>query len=194
VVVNESMARTFWPGQSALGHRMRPGNSGPWYTIVGVVADMKNGGTDKPTGTEFFIPYRQAGGNSIRTLQVLVRTTNAPMSAANSIRAAVRELDASLPVADVRTMQDVVAAARSRPRFLSVLLTFFTLVAVGLAAIGVYGVISYSVARRTTEFGIRMAIGADSPRILRWSCNRGRCSAASESSSVSVPRCGLPGL
>ncbi|HET8550518.1 MAG TPA: ABC transporter permease [Bryobacteraceae bacterium] len=173
VVINETMARTFWPGQSALGHRIQPGSNAPWYTIVGVVADLKNGGTDKPTGTEFFIPYRQAGGGSIRVLQVLLRTAAAPAASANAIRAAARELDASLPVANVRTMDDVVAAARSRPRFLSVLLSFFTLVAVGLAAIGVYGVISYSVARRTTEFGIRMAIGADSPRILRMVMRQG---------------------
>jgi predicted permease len=173
VVVNETMARTFWPGQSALGHRVRLANGpdSPWRVIVGVVADIKNGGTDRPTGTELFVPWRQAQG--IRNIQVLLRTAGAPMSTAGAVRRTIAELDPSLPVAALRSMEEVVAQSQSRPRFLSVLLTFFTLVAVALAGIGVYGVISYSVARRSTEIGIRMALGADSPRILRMVLRQG---------------------
>jgi putative ABC transport system permease protein len=92
---------------------------------------------------------------------------------ANAARAAIAQIDPTLPVAAVRTMQEVVSQSQSRPRFLSVLLTFFTTVALALAAIGVYGVISYSVARRTSEIGIRMAIGADSGRILRMVLKQG---------------------
>ncbi len=171
-IVNETMARTFWPGESALGHRVNTGGpNASWRTIVGVVADIKNGGTDRPTGTELFVPWRQVQG--VRNVQFLIRTAAAPMAIAGTVRSAIAEIDPGLPVAGVRTMDEVVAQSQSRPRFLSVLLTFFTLIAVSLAVIGVYGVISYSVARRSTEIGIRMAIGADSARILRMVLKQG---------------------
>src|SRR5262249_1496801 len=172
VVINETMARTFWPGQSALGRRLRPTGlpDAPWRTIVGVVADMKNGGTDQPTGTEAFMPWRQLNG--MRLVQVVLRTARAPESVASAARTTIAQLDPTLPVAAVRSMDEVVSQSQSRPRFLSVLLTFFTTVALALAAIGVYGVISYSVARRTAEFGIRMAVGADTSRILRMVLNQ----------------------
>jgi len=118
-----------------------------------------------------FIPWRQAQG--LRNIQVMIRAAGAPMALASTVRRAVADLDPTLPVAGVRTMDEVVAQSQSRPRFLSVLLTFFTVVAVGLAGIGVYGVISYSVARRSTEIGIRMAMGADGPRILRMVLKQG---------------------
>jgi predicted permease len=173
MVVNEMMARTFWPGQSALGRRVRlsEGPNSPWRTIVGVVGDIKNGGYDKPAGTELFVPWRQ--GRGIRTAQLVIRTAGDPMSVTSAVRRLIGELDPSLPVTGVRSMLDVVALSQSRPRFLSVLLTFFTAIAVGLAAIGVYGVISYWVARRTSEIGIRMAIGADRARILRMVLKEG---------------------
>ncbi|MBV8730492.1 MAG: ABC transporter permease, partial [Acidobacteriia bacterium] len=173
VVVNETMARTFWPGQSALGHRVSiAGDRNPqWRTIVGVVADMKNNGTDRPTGTELFVPWRQTRG--LREVQLLIHTIGTPTSVVGTVRRAITELDASLPISGVRTMEQAVAQSRSRPRFLSVLLTFFTVVAVVLAGIGVYGVISYSVARRSNEIGIRMAMGADGPRIIRMVLRQG---------------------
>ncbi|HLK51354.1 MAG TPA: ABC transporter permease [Bryobacteraceae bacterium] len=172
MVVNETMARTFWPGQSAIGHRLRLGPpASPWRTIVGVVADLKNAGTDQPTGTEFFVPWRQAQG--IRNVQVVIRTPGPPLGVAGTARGAVAALDASLPIAAVRSMEEVLAQSQSRPRFLSILLTFFTVVAVTLSGIGVYGVISYAVARRSTEIGIRMALGADGARILRMVLKQG---------------------
>lgn len=170
-VVNQAMARTFWPGQSALGHRLRLGRNLPWRTIVGVVADIKNNGTDRPTGTELFIPWRQSLG--LREVQLLIHTAGAPVSLLPAVRSVIAGLDPTLPIAGVRTMDEVVANSRSRPRFLAVLLTFFTLVAASLAAIGVYGVISYSVTRRSMEIGIRMAVGADSGRILRMVLKQG---------------------
>jgi predicted permease len=172
VLVNETMARAFWPETSALGRRVRPGGpNSPWLTIVGVVADIKNAGPDQPAGTELFFPWRQT--NPIRAVQVTVRTAGAPLSMATAVRGAISRLDPSLPVTGVRTMNEVVAQSQSRPRFLSVLLTFFSSVALALAAIGVYGVISYSVARRTAEIGIRMAIGADRARIVRMVLRQG---------------------
>jgi putative ABC transport system permease protein len=166
LIVNQTLARIYWPGQSAIGHRMKPNSDGPWRTIVGVVADVKNAGIDKPTGTELYAPFRQISGNGMRTANIVVRSSGAPSGLAGAVRREIREIDPSLPIAGVRTMDDVILAAQSRPRFLTLLLTMFSGVALALAAIGLYGVISYSVARRTGEFGIRMAMGAGPRDVL----------------------------
>ena len=163
VVVNETMARTFWPHESAVGRHVKPdADARVWCTVVGVVADIKNGGINKPAGTELFIPYR------LRTStepNVVIRTAGDPLSLAREARQAVASIDPSLPVAKLRTMDDVIAAATSRPRFLTLVLGMFSVLALTLAAVGIYGVMSYSVERRTSEFGIRMALGAE-PRSL----------------------------
>lgn len=168
VVVNQTMARIFWPNQNPLGRRVRPGgNDTPWYTVVGVAADVKNAGLDKPTGTELYFPLRQTqpfGGMSEAYL--LLKSKGDPRSLAATGRREIRAVDPSLPVSHVRTMEDVIAAAQSRPRFLTLLLSIFSLTALVLAAVGTYGVLSYSVAQRTGEFGIRIAMGAGAADVL----------------------------
>jgi putative ABC transport system permease protein len=168
VVINSAMARTFWPHQSAIGRRIRLGGpKPPWISVIGVVADIKNAGVDKPTATELFIPYELVPTtNGLDTPNFAVKTLVDPLSLAGEVRSVVGSIDPSLPVAKLRTMDDVIAAASSRPRFLTLVLTMFSVLALGLATVGIYGVMSYSVEQRTTEFGIKMALGAEPRQLL----------------------------
>jgi predicted permease len=166
VVINATMARTFWPHQSPLGRRVRPGGRNtPWCTVVGVVADLKNAGLNKPAGTELFLPYGVVGG-LLYAPYVALKTTGDPLSLTAEARHAVASIDSSLPLARVRTMDDVLSAASSRPRFLTLILSMFSVLALGLATVGVYGLIAYSVEQRTSEFGIKMALGAQPQELL----------------------------
>jgi putative ABC transport system permease protein len=160
VIVNQTMARTFWGNGNAIGHRIQPGMKGPWCTIIGVVEDVKNAGLDKPTGTEIFLPFGQKQGQGVSSASVFLRAKGNPASLANAVRNEVRSIDPAVPVAKVQTMDQVLATAQSRPRFLTLLLTLFSIVALIIATVGIYGVISFSVARRAKEFGLRMALGA----------------------------------
>ena len=165
-IVNQTMARTFWGNETPLGHRIQPGMNGPMCTIIGVVEDVKNAGLDKPTGTEIFLPYTQVQSSGNRAASVFLRSRSDPSSLANAVRSAVRSIDPMIPVTNVQTVEQVLASARSRPRFLTLLLVLFSSVALVIASVGIYGVISFSVARRSKEFALRMALGAQQNDVL----------------------------
>jgi putative ABC transport system permease protein len=166
VIVNQTMARTFWGNESPLGRRIQPGMGGPMCTIIGVVEDVKNAGLDKPTGTEIFLPYLQTQGSGMRAMSVFLRSRGDPSSLANAVRSDVRSIDPMIPVTNVQTLEQVLASAQSRPRFLTLLLVLFSIVALIIATVGIYGVISFSVARRSKEFALRMALGAQQKDVL----------------------------
>ena len=166
VIINQTMARTFWPGQDPIGRRIQPGNTNDFTTIVGIVDDVKNAGLDRATGTEIYLPYRQPQGSGNRNMYAILRGKGDPRNLAAAVRQEMNAIDPALPLSQIRLMDDVLSAAQSRPRFLTLLLALFSCVALAIATIGIYGVISYSVERRSREFGLRMALGAQPNDVL----------------------------
>jgi putative ABC transport system permease protein len=169
-VINETLARTYWKDpEQAVGGRIRANPKGPWLTVVGMVADERHNGVTGTVKEKFFVPHSQwhiATTNVIRGGFLVVRTSGNPMQVAAPVRESIRSMDPNLPVANIRPMSEVVAASLATPRLTGFLMTTFAAIALTLAAVGIYGVLSYLVARRTHEIGIRLAVGADRSQVL----------------------------
>jgi putative ABC transport system permease protein len=162
VLVNETMAKRYWAGRSPLGAKITVNDLEA--AVVGVVGDVHHRGPGATPGSEMYIPFPQFGA---RQAVVVLRTAGDPARATAGLRAAVKEIDPSLPLANIVTMESLLDQSVAQPRFLAALLTGFSLLAAVLALVGVYGLLSFSVSRRVRELGVRMALGAGRWRVLR---------------------------
>jgi predicted permease len=172
-IIDQTLANRYWPGDNPLGKHIQlfqanPQN--PWITIVGVVGDMKSDGFDAPTAPHIYLPAFQ--GPPYASV-LFLRTHASPGTLGDSIRAAVQSIDSNLPLFGVRTMDEVISRSMAERRFALEILAIFAGVALLLAAIGIYGVMSYSFSRRIHEIGIRVALGAQRIDIMRMVLGEG---------------------
>ena len=169
VVINASMARLYWGTDNPVGQRLRFGSrpAGPdWRTIVGVVGDVRHEGLDEEPKPELYVPFSQAPSTE-PVATVIVRTTIDAAAMTKTLRDAVSAMDGTVPLDQVRTMQQIVSLSVSQPRFRTALLVVFSTLALLMASIGVYGTTSYSARQRTREFGVYIAMGATARDVLR---------------------------
>jgi predicted permease len=173
-IINEALARHAWPGRDSVGRRFKlgPGDTNePWFTVVGVVADMRRQGLEREAVPQMFVPLVQ---DPPRSVDILIRTSSDdPLAMAGALRAAVRRVEKNAPIYGVAPLEQQLGTYLTQRRFQTSLLTGFSVVALLMAAVGIYGLIQYSVATRTQEIGLRQAIGAQAGDIFRMIIGEG---------------------
>jgi predicted permease len=164
VIINQFLANKFWPGENAIGRQVNVGGNSPRRTVVGVAADVRHGGPEIAVGNEIYFPLHQEGGSS---WDLMIRSKLPVATLKAGLHDALRDFDPTLPLTKMRSMQSLVDRTLSSRRLLVWLIGGFAVIAVGLAVLGLYGVISYMVTQQTKEIGIRMALGADASTVRR---------------------------
>ena len=174
-IINDAMARRSWPGHDPVGKRFKLGpreSELPWYTVVGIVADMRRQGPEREAFPQMFVPLAQSPPP--RNMDLFIRTSSDdPLAMAEALRAAVRLVEKNASISQVALLEQQFGTYLAQRRFQTVLLAGFSLVALLMAAVGIYGLIQYSIATRTQEIGIRMAVGAEAGQIFRMVLGEG---------------------